>query len=193
MNRLVRDWWMMAVRGVLALGLGAAVLGWPGLDLGELVVLFGCYAVVDGAWTVVAALRASGRSLDAWPVGLEGLVSLVLGGLALLWPMVSAADVRLMALWGVATGVLELAAASRLPRTSSAHWLFGTGGVSSIFLAIYLIALPHASRAPISRGLGAYALIFGLVVLAAAVAFRVEHRRVGARPAIVAPARGRLP
>ena len=178
MDHLLRYWWMMTARGVLALAFGAAVLTWPGLDLGALVVVFGCYAVVDGAWALAAALRASARSLDAWPVGLEGIVSVLLGALAVTSPFMPAATIRLIAVWGLATGVLELVAAWQISRQSAGHWLLGTGGVSSLFLAAFLIALPHAGRVPVARALGVYASVFGVIVLAATLRFRATLRGV---------------
>ena len=49
---------MIAIRGVLAIGFGLAVLLWPHVTLPTVTVLFGVYAVLDGAWTVAAARRA---------------------------------------------------------------------------------------------------------------------------------------
>lgn len=181
MDRLARNWWMMGVRGVLALAFGTTVLAWPGLDLGGLLVLFACYAIVDGAWTLAASLRISGAALDSWPVALEGLVSLVVGGLALAWPLVPTPDIRMLALWGLATGVVELAVAVRLPRDQAAHWFFGTAAVSSIFLATYLYGLPYAAHTAVARALGIYALVFGAAVLLTAACFRIEPRRARLR------------
>ncbi|HKZ04770.1 MAG TPA: DUF308 domain-containing protein [Methylomirabilota bacterium] len=193
MDRLVRNWWMMGVRGVLALAFGTTVLAWPGLDFGELVVLFAWYAIVDGVWTLAAALRVSGAALDSWPVALEGLVSLILGGLALGWPFVPAPDIRVLAFWGLVTGVVELAVAVRLPRDHAAHWFFGTAGVSSLFLAIYLYVLPRAVNTSVARGLGVYALVFGVAVLLTAACFRIEPRRAGSGGAVGADTGRRLP
>jgi uncharacterized membrane protein HdeD (DUF308 family) len=193
MDRLVRGWWMMGIRGILALAFGGAVLAWPRLDFGAVVFLFGCYALLDGIWTLAAALRVSGKTLAAWPVALEGLVSMVLGGLIFGWPFVPSPDIRFMAFWGLATGVLELAITVRLPRETAAHWFFGTAAVSSLFLAMYLYALPHAVNAAVARALGVYALIFGLAVLLTAACFRSERRRVGRPRSAEAGIRERLP
>lgn len=193
MERLVREWWMMGIRGVLALAFGGAVLAWPRADFGAVVFLFGCYAFLDGIVTLAAALRVSGRTLDAWPVALEGLVSVVLGGLVFAWPVVPSPDIRLMAFWGLATGVVELAIAVRLPRDDAAHWFFGTAAVSSLFLAIYLYALPYAANSAVARALGVYALIFGVAVLLTAACFRRDRPHVGRPRAAEAGTRERLP
>ncbi|HEX9818624.1 MAG TPA: DUF308 domain-containing protein [Methylomirabilota bacterium] len=179
---LVRNWWMMAARGGLAILFGLAVLGWPDVTLSVVVLLFGVYAVVDGAWTVAAGARASERLFDAWPVVLEGVVSVALGALALGWPLQAGQFVYVLAGWGLATGGLELLAAFYLPRAGAAHWLLATAGLSSLFLAGLLLLLPHADTDVIVRVIAVYAQVFGVALLAAAVCFpREAGRYVGTR------------
>jgi len=169
---LSRNWWMVAARGAFAGLFGLAILLWPRISLGWVVVLFGGYALLDGVCAVVSAWRASERLLEGWPVALEGLVSIFLGGLALVWPFVPPRVVHLIAWWGLATGVLELTTAFRLPRTLRSHWFFALGGISSLFLALLLFALHHADMARVTWGIGVYALVFGLSLALAAFRLR---------------------
>jgi uncharacterized membrane protein HdeD (DUF308 family) len=169
---LSRNWWMVATRGGLAGLFGLAILLWTRISLGWVVVLFGGYALLDGVCALVSAWRASERPLEAWPVTLEGLVSIFFGGLALVWPFVPPRVVHVMAWWGLATGVLELITASRLPRTRKSHWFFALGGISSLFLAVLLFALHHADVVRVAWGIGVYALVFGLSLALAAFRLR---------------------
>lgn len=171
---LVRNWWMMAVRGVLAIAFGVSILVWPDVTLSIVVMLFGLYALLDGAWTIGAGARASTRVFDAWPVLLEGVVSVTLGLLALAWPWVPRRFVYVLAAWGLITGVLELVAALRLPREGAGHWLLGTAGVSSLFLAILILLLPYAVDDFVLRVIAVYAQVFGAVLLLAAIFFPRE-------------------
>src|SRR5262245_38051844 len=116
MAYLVRHWWMMAVRGGLAILLGLSILLWPHVSLQMVAVLFGAYALIDGAWAVVAVMSTSGIRLEGWPVALEGLVSLAIGALVFGWPFVSPQFIALVAAWGVVLGGLQVVAALRLPR-----------------------------------------------------------------------------
>jgi uncharacterized membrane protein HdeD (DUF308 family) len=184
LSSLVRNWWMMAIRGVLAIAFGMSIVVWPGATLSIVVLLFSVYAILDGAWTIGAGTRASMRVVDAWPVLLEGAVSVGLGLVALAWPFVPRQFVYVLAAWGLITGVLELVAAVRLPRSAAGHWLLGTAGVSSLFLAALLLVLPHADDHLIMRVMAAYALAFGTVLLLAAIFFpgEVLSRERTARP-----------
>lgn len=184
MGALVQNWWMMAVRGLLAMLFGIAILAWPHASLLTVVVVFGGYAILDGLWAIAAVVRASprGPTREVWPMAAEGGASLGLGILALVWPFVSYETVLIIAGWGLITGVLELALASRAPDRAS-RWLLATAGVFSCFLAGGVLILPHADAALVASLLGAYALAFGGVVTMAAVAFRRRHTAVRARAA----------
>ena len=51
-----RTWWIWALRGVAALLFGLAAFIWPEITLTALVLLYGAYALVDGLFSVVAAI-----------------------------------------------------------------------------------------------------------------------------------------
>src|SRR5205814_4243800 len=87
LQALVRNWWMMAARGGLAILFGL-MLFVPDVTLSMVVVLFGAYAILDGVWAVASVMWTSRRSGGALAVTAEGLVSVALGVLALSWPMV---------------------------------------------------------------------------------------------------------
>jgi uncharacterized membrane protein HdeD (DUF308 family) len=111
-------------------------------------------------------------SFAAWPVLLEGLVSLGVGCLALGWPLVPRDAVWTIAIWGLLTGVLEIVAAARLPRQGAGHWLLLTGGVFSLFLAVLILMLPHALEPSVVLAVGLYALAFGVLLGGAAISLR---------------------
>jgi uncharacterized membrane protein HdeD (DUF308 family) len=56
---LVRNWWVLALRGVVAILLGLAAFILPGITLAVLIALFGAYALIDGVLAIVAGVRAA--------------------------------------------------------------------------------------------------------------------------------------
>ena len=164
----------MAVRGSLSIGLGLAILLWPvAPGLGELVVLFGIYALLDGIAAAIWAVRVARRSLEGWPVLLEGLYSVGLGVVALGFPFQSAGFVHAVVLWGFATGTLEmLAALSPARRVAVPPWFLAAGGAWSVFLAVLVFGLPHAFTPGVALAIGVGALVFGVLVSLGAFTFR---------------------
>ena len=165
---LAEHWWMLAVRGGLALALGVTLVAWPHAMLDRVIVVFGAYALLDGLWAVGSAARLSRGGFATWPVALEGVASIALAGITLGWPLVPRDIVRLIGAWGIVTGVLEIAWAGRLPAERAFRWLLVTGGVCSIFLAGVVLVLPYAYGDAVVWALAAYAGLFGLAILAAA-------------------------
>ena len=184
MRALVQNWWMMAIRGLLAMLFGIAILAWPHISLWTIVVLFGGYAILDGLWAIAAGARASprGPTREVWPVIAEGGASLGLGILALMWPFLSHGTILIIAGWGLITGILEFVLAWREPDPPS-RWLLATAAAFSCFLAGMVLILPRADAGLVASLLGVYALAFGGVVTLAAVAFRRRHTAVRARAA----------
>lgn len=169
---LGKSWWMVALRGALALLLGVLMLGRPYWPLNLLVALFGIYALLDGTWAIVSALRVDRVRFAGWPVLFEGLASVAVGTLALTWPLIPREIVLAIATWGLLTGVMEVIAGFRVPPLGAGRWLLVTGGVCSLFLSGLILALPHAMTPSLVRIIGAYAVIFGMSLWAAALAFR---------------------
>ncbi|MBI2157644.1 MAG: DUF308 domain-containing protein [Candidatus Rokubacteria bacterium] len=171
-SALVSNWWMLAVRGVLAVLFALAALVWARVTLGEFVLLFGSYLLLDGLLAVASALRSAERFSQAWPLLLEGAVSVVLGVLAWVSPHISWAVLFLIASWGIITGVLEIVAAVGLRPDLTSQWLLALSGVSSLVLGMLLLALPGAGSVWVVRIVGVYALTFGVLLVAAAFRLR---------------------
>src|SRR2546423_1284819 len=87
---LARNWWMLTLRGVLAVLFGIAAFAWPGITLGALVLLYGAYALVDGVFAIAAALVGETGGLPWWAMLVEGLFGIAAGVLAFAWPGITA-------------------------------------------------------------------------------------------------------
>ena len=163
---------MMAGRGVLAVAFGAAIALWRVPVFTAVVVSFGTYAIADGVLAIASALRMARFRTTGWSIALEGVVSVVLGALALSWPLFPQRAIDVLIVWGLLTDILEIVAAVGLPRELAAHWLVATAGASSIFLALVVLALPHVDSDRTALALAAYAIVFGIAITLASLRFR---------------------
>jgi uncharacterized membrane protein HdeD (DUF308 family) len=181
---LSRNWWIFVVRGVAAVVFGILALVWPGVTVAVLVILFGIYALADGIASLMSAWRHRGDPLHRGHHVAEGVVALLIGIIALVWPDVTAlALVILIAIWALLTGVVEIAAAIRLRKVITNEWFLGLAGAISVITGIILFAYPGAGALAIAIVFGIYALVFGAVLIALGVRLRKGRERVAAPPA----------
>lgn len=164
----VGHWWAFVVRGALAILFGILAFVRPGMALFTLVMFFGAYALVEGAFNLVSATQADeGRRHPRWVVALEGVVSILAGLLTFFVPGLTALSLLyLIAFWSLVTGVLEIVAAIRLRKEISGEWLLAVSGVLSVVFGIALMIFPGAGALAVVLWIAAYAIAFGALLIA---------------------------
>lgn len=172
-NLLARNWGWMMLRGVAALIFGLLTLLNPGITLVVLVIFFGAYAIVDGVFALITAL-ANRREERQWVALLvNGLLSLAVGIATFVWPGITAfALLYLIAAWALITGIMEIVTAIRLREVIRGEWLLVLAGVLSILFGILLFSRPGAGALAVVLWIGAYAVIFGILLIV--LAFRLR-------------------
>ena len=175
---LARNWWALVIRGVIAVVFGLVAFLAPGLTLDTLVLVFGAYALVDGIFAIIAAALALSKN-DRWGLLLlEGVVGVAAGiGAWALPGLAIVVFVTLLAVWAVITGALSVAAAFRLDN-GHGNWLLGLAGVISIIWGVLLWIWPIAGAVVLTLWIGAYALFFGITLIALGLRLRARHRTV---------------
>ncbi len=165
-----RHWWMLLLRGVLAIMFGAMSFAWPRITVAVLVLLFGAYVLVDGAFAVAAAVTAPKELKGWWALLIEGLLGVGAGIVTFVWPAITALVLLwLIALWAVLTGVFEIAAAVQLRKIITGEWLLVVSGILSLLFGLLLIVMPVAGALAIVWLIGAYAVVFGILLCALAI------------------------
>ncbi len=183
-SALSRNWWLVLLRGVLAILFGILAFVWPGITWLTLIIIFGVYAIVDGAVAVVTGLSRTQESPRWWHFLLEGLISIAAGVVALILPeLATLVLIYILASWAVITGILEVAAAIRLRNEINNEWLLGLGGLISIVLGVFLFLEPVAGSLVIIWTIAAYALIFGILLVILGIRLR-SWRTPGTRETI---------
>jgi uncharacterized membrane protein HdeD (DUF308 family) len=166
LTQLTRNWWAVALRGVVAILFGVIALVWPGLTLEILVLFFGAYMFVDGVFAIIAAFTNRTGHDRWWVLLLEGLVGIAAGiitflnlGLAML------VLIYVIAFWAIVTGVLEIVAAIWLRAEIQGEWMLALGGIASFVLGVLLLLFPAPGALTIAWLIGVYAILFGLLLL----------------------------
>jgi uncharacterized membrane protein HdeD (DUF308 family) len=179
---LTRSWWLLLLRGLVAIVFGLLTWFQPGISLAALILLFGAFVMADGilgTWTAIAGRKDNEYW---WVLLLEGLVGIGIGLLAFFAPGITALAILFyIAIWAIATGVLEIAAAVRLRREIKGEWMLILAGLASVVLGILLMARPGVGALAVLWLIGFYAIVFG--VLLVILAFRARgFARLVAQP-----------
>jgi uncharacterized membrane protein HdeD (DUF308 family) len=166
-------WWLMAIRGLLAVLFGLAALVWPGLTLFVLVILFGAYALVDGVVAVIVSFQERKSVRQWWVVLLGGIAGIIVGVLTFVWPAITALVLLyLIAAWAIVTGILEIAAAFSRRLPIAHEWTLVLAGILSVLFGVLLAILPGVGLLSLVWLIGIYALAFGVVLIIRAFQFR---------------------
>ena len=153
-------WWTVVLRGVAAVLFGLLALFAPQVVFLSLVLLFGIYAIIDGALALSLGFRAAAYPRGAMVV--RGLISVAAGFVALFWPGITGFVLLLViGAWAVTSGILEIVMAVRMRKQLEHEWLLGIEGALSVVFGVLLFLSPLAGAIVLGLWVGAYALVIG--------------------------------
>ena len=172
---LADSWWAVGLRGLLGILFGLICLLTPGIAVGAFVILFSAYMLVDGVFAIISGIKAA-RNGERWGLLiLEGIVDIAAGVVAFLWPLITLVALTwLIAIWAIVSGALMLGAAFTL-NIDHGRWWLALGGIASIIFGILLVIEPLVGAVVLTMWIGAYALVFGAVLLI--LAFQLHSRK----------------
>lgn len=175
---LSSNWWAAALRGVLAILVGAFAILTPVATLIALVLVFAAYAAVDGVFAIVLAIRGA-RKHERWGwLAFNGLVSLAAAAVAISFPLATgAAFAVLFAVWAVVSGGASIAAGFGLGRSHGRWWLIAAGLIAIVF-GVWAIIDLELGMLGLVYLVAFQALLAGSTSLA--LAYRLRERSVEA-------------
>src|ERR1051325_4353827 len=161
---LIQRWWILAIRGVVAVLFGLFAFFSPHLTLTYLVSLFGIFALADGFFTMGAAIALGWLTLFC-----EGVVGAAIALLVFVMPVTAhVMIVQFIIAWAVVTGVFELLGVYGLRKSISravqkGEWLLGAEGLLTIGPGGLCAAPPAPEVTTFMRTVGVYAIVSGVV------------------------------
>jgi len=181
---LAKKIWIFAIiRGVLAIIFGLIALLAPIATAIALAILIAAYAIVNGVFDIIEAIRHRGSS-SMVPGIVLGAVSIVFGILVLVWPGMSLGIlVILVGVWAVIIGIIQIVASVRHRAVPHSGWVWGViGGVLSILFGVLVLIWPDAGLVSIIWIIGIWAIVWGITLIILGVQLRkvaavVDHHR----------------
>jgi uncharacterized membrane protein HdeD (DUF308 family) len=168
LDSFAKNWWILLVRGLVALLFGIMAFAWPGPTLVALVLLYGAYAFVDGMTALSVGITAR-----RWWLVLSGLAGVAVGIGTFFYPGITAVALfYLIAAWAVVRGIFEIIAAIELRKEISGGWALVLGGIFSIIFGLLFMAYPAPGVLALVWLIGAYAVVFAVVMIVLAFLLR---------------------
>jgi uncharacterized membrane protein HdeD (DUF308 family) len=172
LDMMARNWWVLALRGAFAILFGVVAWMWPGITVWALVILFGAYALVDGAIALYGAFRGVEGQSRGW-LALTGVCGIVLGVVAMAWPGITGfALLMLIAAWAVVTGIFEIFTAFALRRQIDNEWVYVLTGAISVLFGVLLFVWPVSGALAVVWMIGFFSILFGALMVGAAFRLR---------------------
>jgi uncharacterized membrane protein HdeD (DUF308 family) len=179
---LARNWWVLMLRGLVAILFGVFAFASPGITLASLILLFGGYCLADGLMAAWTAFSHRKQKENGWLLLIGGLLGIGVGLLTIFQPALTGlALLFYIATWAIATGVVQVLMAIRLRQEISNEWMLILAGLASVAFGALLMARPAASALAMLWLIASYAIVFGCLLVLLAFRVRSVARTIEAR------------
>jgi len=193
-----QNWWKLVLGGFLAIVFGVAAIMLPaGIMFGRIVdVIFGIAKPISGSMSAVAALLAlvavvgvdalvnlfgpSGR--DKRVSTSRGVVGVAVAIAAVFWPGRTAlVAVKLIGLWAIVVGVLELMIARYSGEDAKNRALLIVAALASIVIGVAVMKWAFAGAVVVSTLIGIAAAARGISLIMSGIRERISSHTEGER------------
>ncbi len=173
-----RYWWVLLLRGVLAILFGIVALSYPGMTLASLVLWFAIFVFADGISNVFHAFSGRKDNESWWVLLFEGLLGITFAVVTFQAPGITAMLLLLyIGFWAMASGVLRIVLAIRVRDEIDGEWWMVLGGLVSILFGLSVIARPAAGAIAVLAVMGVWSMLTGILLVLASF----KMRSVGGR------------
>ncbi|MEX3843107.1 HdeD family acid-resistance protein [Paraburkholderia sp. BR10882] len=168
---LSAHWGWLVARGIAAIVFGVLAFSLPGLTVLTLAIVWGAYALVDGAFALIYGARGGGTR--RWTYIVIGLIGVIAGLVAFFWPGETAIVlVMIIGVWAFFTGIFEIVYAIQYRHAIAHPWAVGISGLLSATVGFFFAMFPGAGALSLIWVIAAYAVLYGLLMIIAALQLR---------------------
>ncbi|HRE40431.1 MAG TPA: DUF308 domain-containing protein [Ignavibacteria bacterium] len=173
MEKLQKSWWIVTLRGVLAVIFGILAFATPELMLASLVLVFGIYAIVSGFFLLFGGFSLPDSDDKIFSI-FEGLFLIFLGSLFVFLPGLSVmASILYISVYAIISGLFQFYYSIKMKDSNRNEWFGILNAVVSIIFGIALLADLIVGAEVLVMVLGMYSIFFG--IMAIAISFKIKN------------------
>lgn len=163
---LLRSWWVLVIRGLFAILFGVITLLWPDITVFALVTIFGAFVMLDGLIEIWVGFANRGREQHWWTDALLGVVSVIIGVVAIGWPGITAiATMYVIASWMIVLGGLMIYQGIRLREEITGElWVISTGALSLVLGGVFMV-FPGAGAISLAWAIAGFIIVLGVLMV----------------------------
>jgi uncharacterized membrane protein HdeD (DUF308 family) len=176
---LVKNWWIILLKGVLLILFGILAFITPGVTISVLVTWFSLFLIADGIISLVGVLMNWKTEEDKWLLLAEGLISIILGFLVFRSPDSFATFVGfLIAFWAVFIGVARIAMAIQLRKEMKGEGWLILSGVLAILFGFLVFAQPGIGLTTVLWMIAIFSLLIGVLLVFLSLKLRNSGKKI---------------
>jgi uncharacterized membrane protein HdeD (DUF308 family) len=178
-RELVDKWWLLAIKGVVAIILGIILISYPVKTQVVITWIIGFFALIEGLLVSLIAIIKH-KKFENWGLILiRGIFGILLGVILFAWPGLSLAVILfLTGLWLLVVGIVLIFEAIALRKEDVGEWLIAALGIILILFGLFIIKNPELSLSIIGVVLGLMMLLNGIVNVAFSFQLKGEKKKI---------------
>ena len=165
--RLFKNWWLMSIKGILAIGFGIMMLIRKNpMIKSSLAISFGVLVVVSGLLIITGAFlhRKISPRWRSWLI--EGLLDIIIGTIFVIKPQLAKAFfLYFLAIWAFITAFIQIITSFRMINYMERWWTFLITGIFCILFAILIFINPFYAKYNLSAIIGLSCIVFGMLLV----------------------------
>ncbi len=172
MSIFAKHWWLLALRGVVAIIFAIVALSLSRSPFVALATCVAVYLLADGVLAAYSGWQLRKEEFAGWLLVAEGLVGMVLG--LVIWQGNVTDDmlVYLFAAWCILTGALEVWLAYYIRKEIESEWQLVLGGIISLGIGVVMLFRAYGGTVVLAWWAGFYAFFFGMLLLGVGLRLR---------------------
>lgn len=163
---LIKNWWIMLLKGVLLILFGVLAFINPGATISALVFWFSIFLIADGIISLIGVLMNWKTEEDKWLLLAEGAISVLFGFLVFRSPASFATFVGfLIAFWAIFLGIARIAMAIQLRKEIRGEGWLILSGVLSVLFGVLVFAQPGVGVTTVLWMAAIFSVLIGILLI----------------------------